>query len=43
VIRVRPQAQGSVVDVRSLSRVGGSDFGTNARRVRAFLHVIAQN
>jgi len=37
VIRVRPQAQGSVVDVRSLSRIGGSDIGTNARRVRAIL------
>jgi len=37
VVRVTPQAQGSVVDVRSLSRVGGSDFGTNAKRVRAYL------
>jgi uncharacterized protein (DUF1499 family) len=41
VIRVRPQAQGSVVDVRSLSRVGGSDFGTNAKRIRAFLRKVA--
>ena len=37
VVRVTPQAQGSVVDVRSLSRVGGSDFGTNAERVRNYL------
>jgi uncharacterized protein (DUF1499 family) len=37
VVRVTPQANGSVVDVRSLSRVGGSDFGTNAKRVRAYL------
>ena len=37
VVRVTPQAQGSVVDVRSLSRVGGSDFGTNAKRVRNYL------
>ena len=37
VIRVRPQGDGSVVDVRSLSRIGSSDIGTNARRVRAFL------
>jgi uncharacterized protein (DUF1499 family) len=41
VIRIRPQAQGSVVDVRSLSRVGGSDFGANAKRVRAFLKQVA--
>jgi uncharacterized protein (DUF1499 family) len=37
VVRVRPQGQGSRVDVRSVSRVGGSDFGTNAKRIRAFL------
>jgi uncharacterized protein (DUF1499 family) len=37
VVRITPHAGGSVVDVRSLSRVGGSDFGTNARRVRAYL------
>ena len=37
VVRITPQGQGSVVDVRSLSRVGGSDFGTNAKRVRAYL------
>ena len=43
VVRVTPQAQGSVVDVRSLSRVGGSDFGTNAKRVRAYLKRLADN
>lgn len=37
VVRVRPAPGGSRVDVRSLSRVGGSDVGTNARRIRAFL------
>jgi uncharacterized protein (DUF1499 family) len=37
VVRVTPQANGSVVDVRSLSRVGGSDFGTNAKRVRTYM------
>lgn len=37
VIRVTPAGSGSRVDVRSLSRVGGSDVGTNARRIRAFL------
>ena len=37
VVRVRPAAGGSRVDVRSVSRVGGSDVGTNARRIRAFV------
>ena len=37
VIRVRPSGTGARVDVRSLSRVGGSDVGTNARRIRRYL------
>ena len=37
VIRVRPQGAGSLVDVRSASRVGRSDIGKNADRVREFL------
>jgi uncharacterized protein (DUF1499 family) len=37
VVRVRPEGAGSRVDVRSLSRVGKSDVGTNARRIRGFL------
>jgi hypothetical protein len=37
VVRVRPESTGSRVDVRSESRVGGGDTGTNARRVRAYL------
>jgi uncharacterized protein (DUF1499 family) len=37
VVRVRPRDGGSRVDVRSLSRVGVSDLGVNAARVRAFL------
>jgi len=43
VIRIRAQSagQGSVVDVRSLSRIGGSDIGTNAKRVRSFLSKLA--
>ncbi len=36
VIRVRPDAAGSRVDIRSESRVGGSDVGANAARIRAF-------
>ncbi|HZR70386.1 MAG TPA: DUF1499 domain-containing protein [Burkholderiales bacterium] len=37
VIRVQAEGTGSRVDVRSHSRVGRGDFGTNAKRVRAFL------
>lgn len=36
-IRVAPAGGGSRVDVRSKSRVGLSDLGTNARRIRAYL------
>ena len=36
VIRITPEADGSRVDVRSLSRVGSSDVGTNAKRIRAY-------
>ncbi len=35
VVRVRPDGAGSVVDVRSTSRVGQSDLGANAERIRA--------
>lgn len=37
VIRVTPTAGGSRVDIRSHSRVGRSDLGTNAKRIRAFV------
>lgn len=37
VVRVRPEATGSRVDVRSVSRVGRGDVGANARRIREFL------
>jgi hypothetical protein len=38
VVRVRPApGGGSLVDMRSISRVGASDVGMNAKRVRAFL------
>jgi uncharacterized protein (DUF1499 family) len=38
VIRIRPEGNsGSRVDIRSKSRVGQSDFGANARRIRAFI------
>jgi uncharacterized protein (DUF1499 family) len=42
VIRVRPAGSGSRVDVRSLSRVGVGDVGTNAKRIRAFLEVLTR-
>lgn len=37
VIRIRPQGSGSRVDVRSVSRVGVSDLGTNAERIQDFV------
>jgi len=40
VVRIRPAEQGSRIDVRSLSRVGLSDIGTNAKRITAFLTVL---
>ena len=41
VVRVTPSGNGSRVDVRSLSRVGRSDFGVNANRIRKFLRQLA--
>ncbi|HYO45091.1 MAG TPA: DUF1499 domain-containing protein [Gemmatimonadota bacterium] len=40
-IVVEPTGAGSRVRVRSASRVGKTDFGTNARRIRAFLARLA--
>lgn len=40
VVRVRPQGDGSRIDVRSKSRIGVSDLGTNAERVRAYLRAL---
>ena len=40
VIRIEPDPAGSQVDVRSVSRVGGSDVGANAARIRAFLKAL---
>lgn len=37
VVRVRPDGSGSRVDVRSMSRLGGSDVGANAERIRRYL------
>ncbi len=41
VVRIKPADGGSRVDVRSVSRVGRSDLGTNARRIRNFLDKLA--
>ena len=40
VVRVTPLSDGSRIDVRSASRYGLSDFGTNARRAIALLNDI---
>ena len=37
VVRLRPEGAGTRVDLRSVSRVGGSDVGANAARIRAYL------
>lgn len=42
VIRVRPEKGMSRIDARSASRVGKSDLGTNARRIRAYLKRIGK-
>jgi uncharacterized protein (DUF1499 family) len=43
VIRIRPEgSSGSRIDIRSKSRVGESDFGVNARRIRAFIGRLRQ-
>ncbi|MGZ5100879.1 MAG: DUF1499 domain-containing protein, partial [Usitatibacter sp.] len=41
VVRVRPEGTGSRIDVRSVSRVGRSDVGANAKRIRGFIAKLA--
>jgi uncharacterized protein (DUF1499 family) len=36
VIRIRREGDSSIIDLRSVSRVGVSDLGANAKRIRAF-------
>ena len=40
-IAVEPAGSGSRIRVRSASRIGISDFGANARRIRAYLARLA--
>lgn len=40
VVRITPEDAGSRADLRSVSRVGKSDIGTNAKRIRTFLKLI---
>lgn len=40
VIRIRPLGPQTVVDARSLSRVGGGDVGTNAKRLQKFFELL---
>lgn len=44
VVRARPapEGEGTIVDMRSISRVGVSDVGVNAERVREFLKDLRQ-
>jgi len=41
VVRVRASGTGSIVDVRSVSRVGQSDLGVNARRIGQILDALS--
>lgn len=43
VVRIKPAQAGARVDVRSESRVGLSDIGTNAARIRRFLAAMKGN
>ena len=41
VIRIAPASSGSRLDIRSKSRVGRSDVGANAARIRAFVKAMS--
>ena len=43
VIRLRSNADGTLVDLRSVSRVGVSDLGANASRIQAFQSAFTNN
>ena len=41
VVRIRPEGGGSLIDMRSVSRVGKGDLGANAKRIRQFFQIFA--
>jgi uncharacterized protein (DUF1499 family) len=43
VVRLTPWGSGTRIDVRSVSRIGVSDAGTNARRIRRYLAELQGN
>lgn len=40
IIRITPSETGAVLDVRSVSRIGMSDMGANAKRIREFIEAL---
>jgi uncharacterized protein (DUF1499 family) len=42
VIRATPAQNGSIIDLRSVSRVGKSDLGANAKRIKLFINAFNQ-
>ena len=42
VIRIRPYRQETRIDLRSVSRIGAHDFGSNARRITRLTETIAE-
>jgi hypothetical protein len=40
VLRIRSSPEGTIVDMRSASRIGDHDLGQNARRIRSFLSAL---
>lgn len=40
VIRISERGAGAAIDLRSVSRVGESDLGANANRIRTYLHAL---
>jgi uncharacterized protein (DUF1499 family) len=42
-IRIRPLANQTRIDIRSVSRIGRHDFGENARRIRKFIAAVQES